>query len=183
MPDFRNFSWRAGLPLVAALLVWTVVAVMLQLHSHCPAMPGGPSDDWDIPQLVAYLNARGLGLRLVSGRKDGLLEREAFLTTTDRSWADLNELPKVRQFLHLWSGTLFCQRKRGESDRSSARENWGDCYLETGPFLLFGDRELLARVRAAFGPPLLSGDLLADEQRAPDRAARPPMEVAEGKGH
>jgi hypothetical protein len=157
-PAVSQLFWRAGWPFLAALLAGALLAITVRQRLDSYATPAGPLDDWDIPRLVDHLNGKGLGLRLVSTRKDGLLDGDAFLTTTDRDWLDLNELPKVPQLIHRWPGTLYCQRKTGENDWSDRVAYWGDCCLEAGPFLLFGDRELLARVRAALSAPIPPGD-------------------------
>ncbi len=48
-----------------------------------------------------------------------------------------------------WQGILYCERgPRGNSWSELTRE-WSDSYLIVGPFLLYGDRELLGRVGAA----------------------------------
>jgi hypothetical protein len=157
MLDVSNFSWRAGLPLLAAFFVGALLAISLGHRSGRSPTPDWPSDDWDIPQLVTFLNGKGLGLRLVSPRMDGLLlERDAFLTTTDREWSDFNVLPRVPERIQRWRGTLYCKLKKGENGGFDLGVNEGDCCLEAGPFVLFGDPALLARVRAAFNEPVTS---------------------------
>jgi hypothetical protein len=152
-------SWlrgRLGGPFLAVALAGALLAVLIRQCLDSPQPSAGPPDDWSIPQLVAYLNGKGLGLRMVSTRKDGIIDQNAFLTTTDRDWKELNGVPKVQEQMHCWSGTLFCLRKASESDWPDRVRFWGDCCLEAGPFVLFGDRELLARVEAAlsaFAPP------------------------------
>ena len=158
MPDVSKLSWRAGLPVLAALLAGVVLAVSIGQRQGGPAAPAGRLDDWDIPRLVAYLNGQGLGLRMVPTRKDGIASQNAFLTTTDQDWADLNDLGKIREQIDRWRGTLYCRQKTGEKDWSDQVHYWGDCCLEAGPFIFFGDRELLARVRAALGAPAPPGD-------------------------
>jgi hypothetical protein len=76
-------------------------------------------------------------------------------------------MPKVRERIHSWRGTLFCLRKSGENDWSDLVLSWGDCCLEAGPFLFFGDRELLARVRAALSALDSSGDSLPSRTTSP----------------
>src|SRR5262249_41093505 len=124
-PDVSKLFWRAGWPFLAALLAGGLLAVTVRQRLDSYATQAGPLNDWDIPQLVAHLNAKGLGLRLVSTRKDGLLDGDAFLTTTNRDWPDLNELPKVPQLVHRWPGTLYCQRKTVEDGWSDRVAYWG----------------------------------------------------------
>jgi hypothetical protein len=167
MPDVSKLSGRAGRPFLAALLGGALLAVALWQRPDGPAPPDRALNDWDIPQLVSYLNGNGLGLRLVPAQKGGASCQEAFLTTTDREWIDLNELPKIHERMHDWQGTLYCQRNAGGYDLSGQMDYWGDCCLAAGPFLLFGDRELLARVRAALSAPASSGDSLPSPTTAP----------------
>jgi hypothetical protein len=156
--NVRKPSWGAVWPFLAALLGGTLMAVALWQRPDGPAKPARPLNDWDIPQLVSYLNGQGLGLRLVPAEKDGVIDREAFLTTTDQDWSDLNVLPKLRERIHCWQGTLYCLRNKEGYVLSGQVDSWGDCCLVAGPFLFFGDRELLARVRAALSEPASSGD-------------------------
>jgi hypothetical protein len=148
MPSVSKLFWRACWLLSAAVLMGALLVVL--------AGPRGggrtrslPPDDWQIPQLVAHLNREGLGLRVVSTRVDGGVHHSAYLTTTDKEWVDLSALPRDRQQIDRWRGTLHCERFGSEHMRSDQAREWGDCCLVAGPFLLTGDRELLARVRAA----------------------------------
>src|SRR5262249_40297666 len=102
------------------------------------------------PQLVAHLNGEGLPLRLVSNRKDGVVAHTAYLTITGRTWEDLIGLRVYPEEIRHWRCTLYCERGTGSEDNwSDLSQLWGDCCLVVGPFLFFGDRELLGRVRAA----------------------------------
>jgi hypothetical protein len=135
------------------------------LFVHCvgertggPATAAAPLDDWDVPRLVACLNGKGLGLRVVSTLKGGGgSDRLAFLTTTDQGWEELSRLPRGRPQIDRWRGTLYCERGPAGGDWADLKREWGDCCLVVGPFLLFGDRELLGRVRAAL-PDTQPGD-------------------------
>jgi len=106
-------------------------------------------DDWDIPQFAAFLNERGLGLRLVSTMKGGDARYTAFLTTTDLEWENLNHLVKDAKRINEWRGTLYCERERGNDNWWLLTRHWGANYLIVGPFLLYGDPELLVLVRDA----------------------------------
>ncbi len=127
-----NFSWRAFWPLASVL-----VGGALCVHSV-------------VQRVVDYLKGKGLGLRVVSTLKDGGgTNRMAFLTTTDQGWEELSRLPRGRSQVDQWRGTLYCERGPAGGDWADLQRQWGDCCLVVGPFLLYGDRELLGRVRDA----------------------------------
>jgi hypothetical protein len=150
MPSLRKVSRRAGWPLLATLLASVLLVVWQAKRRTAATTPVVPLDDWDIPQLVVCLNREGLKLRTVATRKDGVIAQTAFLTTTSKGWEDLTLLPKVQEQINRWQGTLYCERgPRGEESWADLDQHWGDCYLVVGPFLFFGDRELLGRVRTA----------------------------------
>jgi hypothetical protein len=117
------------------------------------ASRGAPAADlsgWELPQLVEHLNAHGMGLRVVSVTKTNAPQgtNSAFLTTTKQTWSDLTHLLKVTEKIDTWAGTLYCERLHQPGARALQIELWGDCCLVVGPFLFFGDRELLARASA-----------------------------------
>jgi len=112
-------------------------------------MPDAALADWDIPRLAAYLNRKGLKLRVVSTMNACDSELTAYLTTTDRGWEELNRPLRGRAHIDRWRGTLYCERGPSGGDWADLVRDWGDCCLIVGPFLLFGDRELLGQVRAA----------------------------------
>ncbi len=154
-----KLAWQA-LWLLASVLVAGVLFVRCvgqRTRSHATA--AAPLDDWDIPRLVAYLNDRGLGLRVVSTMKGGGgSDRMAFLTTTDKGWEELSRPVRGRSQIDRWRGTLHCERGPAGGDWDDLARQWGDCCLVAGPFLLYGDRELLGRVRAALSDLPQPGD-------------------------
>jgi hypothetical protein len=62
---------------------------------------------WDIPQLVNHLNTRGLPVRLVFTKKDGITRSNAFLTTTDLGFESLNVLPRGKKYNDEWRGVVY----------------------------------------------------------------------------
>jgi hypothetical protein len=115
-----------------------------------PASTGVPPDDWEVPQLAAYLNGKGLGLRMVPIVKGGTIRQTAFLTTTSQRWDFFNHLMKDPKQMDRWQGTLYCERAPHWASWGDPTLQSGECCLVIGPFFLFGDRELLGRVRDAF---------------------------------
>jgi hypothetical protein len=143
-----KLPWRALWPLAFVLVAGALFVHCVGQRTRTPATVAVPPDDWDIPRLVAYLNGKGLGLRVVSTMNGGPSDRRAFLTITDKGWEELSRPLRGRSHIDRWRGTLSCERGPAASWADLTRE-WGDCCLVVGPFLLFGDRELLARVLAA----------------------------------
>src|SRR5262249_49698610 len=124
-----------------------------------PATAVAPPDDWDIPRLVAYLNSKGLGLRVGSVRSGGGgTAKGAFLTTPGKGGGEPSRPRRDPSAIDRWWGTLICERVPSFTDWDDLTRQWGDCCLEVGPFLLFGDRELLGRVRAALSEFTQPGD-------------------------
>jgi hypothetical protein len=161
MSVISKLSSRVGWPLLPAVLAAALLAGWIRSRAVDPAASAVPPDDWDIPQLVAFLNDAGLGLRIVSTQKDGVIGQAVFLTATNKEWDDLNHLPKHQKQIHQWRGTLYCEWGRagflmGDAWSALTRQ-WGDCCLVAGPFLFYGDRDLLDRVRAALAELALLG--------------------------
>jgi hypothetical protein len=109
-------------------------------------------DDWDVPRLARHLNEHGLGLRVLATSKRYDTPERAYLTTTDRTFEQLDVLPKAVALRRgTWKGTLYCQRTSNPVARELSAGVWEDedGLPVIGPFVFFGDPELLRRVRAA----------------------------------
>jgi hypothetical protein len=174
-----KLSSRPCPPWLAAFVVGTLLAVWVVGRGGERATTVGALDRWDVPRLAAYLNARGLGLRVVSTSQDGTNNLAAYLTTTDGRWEDFNRLTRDPRQIDQWRGTLICER-------ASLPEVWKDRigpsedgYLIVGPFLLYGDRDLRDRVRAALrGFVLLEGGAEPGVVRCPDAVCQGPGQQA-----
>jgi hypothetical protein len=103
----------------------------------------------DIPQLVSHLNARGLPVRIVYTRKDGITKSNAFLTTTDLSFESLNFLPRGKRYIGDWRGVAYCEIIMNPGRRADAGIGMEGCSLEFDHFIFVGDPDLLARIGAA----------------------------------
>jgi hypothetical protein len=109
-------------------------------------------DDWDVSRLARHLNDRGLGLRVLSTSATYDTPDSVYLTTTDLNFEQLDVLPKsVKVSRAPWKGSLFCQRMSNPEKREWFARTWEDedGLPIVGPFVFFGDPELLRRVRAA----------------------------------
>lgn len=107
-------------------------------------------DEWDIPKLADYLNRAGLQVQLCSSQKSGWITRNAYLTTTPKSWDELNRLginPGPSR-IHEWRGVVYCERLgKGEPGFNLLCHS-----LVVGPFLFYSDSELLRRIEAILAP-------------------------------
>ena len=137
-------SVRRALPLAVFLVVASlVVATRVRRVSQAADTR---LDDWTVPELIDHLRKEGLELRVLPTQQDGLARYNAFLTTTNKTWEELNLVLKVPEQADRWRGTLYVERSHDTDIRVQC---WGDCCLVAGPFVFFGDRNLLARVRVA----------------------------------
>jgi hypothetical protein len=109
---------------------------------------GAVPNDWQIEDLVTHLRQNGLELRAVPTFPKGSVNHGAFLTTTDQSWQQLNTLHTDPDHLEPWKGTVFCTRAETAAG-SVSLELWEDGGTRVGPFVLFGDPELRARIQKA----------------------------------
>lgn len=146
MQHFARYSFPAAVVLATTFLTVSVGPRVIQR-----AVMQRRLNDWDVPALVEHLDRAGLKLRLCSPRKDGAITRFAYLTTTDKTWADLSCLRRndSRGFQE-WRGTVFCERSN--KDWQLAFDPRDERYLEVGPFVFYGDVELLERIRVLLMP-------------------------------
>ena len=137
--------------LCTTMLAMTVLGVSLSQRLSTRASAPRSLDDWSIPELADHLNRAGLHMRLQSTSKDGVIGGTVFLTTTAKDWDDLNLLPKDPSQLREWRGTVYCERVGGD-DRAYLVRLWGDHCFVVGPFIFYGDAELLQRIDAILAP-------------------------------
>jgi hypothetical protein len=130
-------------PLLVLALIWVWV------WRTGPPVPRRDLTRWDLPRLLEHLRARGVDLYATSPMKDGPIVDKVYLTTEPRDWPELQQLFRDNDQIDRWRGVLFCERLNVQDDRTWDLQRWGDCCLVVGPFVFFGDRDLLARVRAA----------------------------------
>jgi hypothetical protein len=135
------------------LLSGIPVLIILSTGKERIARPVVRLDEWSVPQLVEYLEGRLPGLRAVPTDRKGLTWRNVYLTRTDRGWDRLNHLPWDRGRIDRWRGTVYCELVSDPEERVIVAGMWGDCGMAAGPFVLFGDPELLAEIREALTGP------------------------------
>jgi hypothetical protein len=70
-----------------------------------------------------------------------------------RRAANERSQPPRREAVDRWRGPVFCERVVQAGSRDLQIEMGGDACLVVDPFVFFGDRDLLARIRDALGAP------------------------------
>jgi hypothetical protein len=139
---------------VRLLAVQLAVALLVAALMAVPGLRRGEArgvamDDWQIEDLVAHLRAKGLEFRAVPTFQKAPLDYGAFLTTTDDPWSKLNGLHTGTPWIETWKGTVSCHHVY----KGPAADDWFDLYGDNatciGPFVLYGDPALRARIVAA----------------------------------
>jgi hypothetical protein len=77
---------------------------------------------------------------------DGNYEAGFYLTAAPTSWETLNGLPRMPERAVRWHGVAHCRRCGVEQPFV---DHWGEHGLAAGPFLFFGDPDLLTQIRVA----------------------------------
>jgi hypothetical protein len=142
MLRFSRYGWWP------AVFVTMILLAVASRPSKDFAPSSRPIDDWSMVELVEHLNRMGVEVRLRSTQQNGAFLHSVFLTTIDKDWHALNSLNKDDKRIGEWRGVLHCARV-GEGQAIRALHLLGDRCLVVGPFLFYGDAELLRRVHAA----------------------------------
>jgi hypothetical protein len=64
-----------------------------------------------------------------------------------------DRLLKLPEHVAVWKGVVYCERNVDDLNRESRLRLWGGRCLCAGPFLFFGDPELLEEIRSAIQVP------------------------------
>jgi hypothetical protein len=141
------------LPMTTKLAVVLVGAcVAAGLGSLRGAPRGEAMDGWQVEDLVARLHQHGLEFRASPTRINGSVNQGAILTTTDKSFLELDGVGVFPEYVGQWQGTVKCYVVSRRFPQFAPRtELWTEeCYCRVGPFILFGDPELRARICQVF---------------------------------
>jgi hypothetical protein len=128
-----------------------LLPVTIRQHRASPTSSTRPFEDWNVIDLVEHLEHMGLKLQLRSTTANGVLGQTVYLTTDEKRWVDLNYLNKDPKRIHEWEGVIYCERVKG-ADTTPALRLWREHCLVVGPFLFYGDGELLRSIRGALAP-------------------------------
>jgi hypothetical protein len=106
--------------------------------------------NWHLADFVRHLHERGLHLKVVSSRQDGRWGGDLYLTeNSDLTWQSFQVKPRTAARIEQWRGSVWVRRlPRG--DTAWSLYDWQEPGCRIGPFLLFGDEELIERIRQTF---------------------------------
>jgi hypothetical protein len=135
--------------LCAIFLMIAMLTAWLGSRRMASAPPSLAMDDWDVPKLVAYLRKAGVEVYTVPCQRNDVVDGCAFLSVTQKAWRDVYALTKGPNHIHEWRGIVYCARESSD-DAASLATQWGDRCLRIGPFICYGDADLLARIGATF---------------------------------
>ena len=141
-----RWNWRYVL-LCGAFTAMTFLTVWLGLRRAAPQPAPLLLDDWDIPQLAAYLNRAGVEVDVLPTQKNGVARSNGFLMVVKKEWSYVNGLTKDASHIHKWRGIVYCGRQPPFILADLACQ-WHNHCLRVGPFIFYGDAELLARIGA-----------------------------------
>lgn len=115
-------------------------------------MPSSPvslmMDDWNVPRLVAHLRKAGVEVHTMPCQQNDVLDSCVYLSVNQKQWSDVSGLSKSPKRIHEWRGIVYCVRESPDSAENLAAQ-WGDRCLRIGPFICYGDADLLGRIGAA----------------------------------
>jgi hypothetical protein len=110
-----------------------------------------PAPGWRLAEFIDHLHAQGIHLRVITDRPDGPCCNAAVLTEDpDETWSSCQKKPKVVERIGRWRGSIWVQRIDCSTDTESLLWQWGEYGCRIGNFLLFGDKQIIDRIRRAF---------------------------------
>jgi hypothetical protein len=142
MTKFTRTAWAVAVGIAISLSSLSAGLWWAHRPCACAAM-----DNWKFEDIAWHLRRNGLELRVVPTPPNNPLWVSAYLTTTNKSVEQLSILPAEPERIADWNGTVNCRLSISGAAGDSPASNWGDCWMRVGPFLLFGDRDLMARIR------------------------------------
>jgi hypothetical protein len=98
-------------------------------------------------EMASFLRGKLPGARVVSTRADGRIDRSFLLTLGDLEDEKLRKLPRVADRAEEWHGTVLCEWLVNWEPAELFLEQWGENAYARPPFVFFGDKRLLARIK------------------------------------
>jgi len=110
-----------------------------------------PAPGWGLAEFIDHLHGQGIQLRVIPDWPDGTRCVAAFLTEDpDETSSSLQSKPKVVERVGRWRGSVWVRRIHCSTDVEGLLWQWGEYGCRIGNFLLFGDKQIIDRIRRAF---------------------------------
>jgi hypothetical protein len=136
------------------LPLWIVVSIFLAaviavpwtcgLRSRTVPPPTHPELS-TLTELADLLSQAAPELRMVTTAKNGNFESGIYLCKESRSREQLRLLPRTSRDVGKWQGVVYCERIGNTLPEWEIQE-WDEHAMQIGPFLFFGDTDLLRRI-------------------------------------
>jgi hypothetical protein len=142
---------RNPLPLWIVVSVFLAAVVAVPLTCWMRTSPATPppalTELTTIAELTTVLSQQAPELHTVPIVKNGSLERGFYLSTASRSWEQLGAVTRSARDAAKWQGVVYCEYVSNIMPVSEGDiQEWGEHGMQIGPFLFFGDPDLLRRI-------------------------------------
>jgi hypothetical protein len=104
-----------------------------------------------LAEFIDHARAAGLQLRVVPAREDGKWGNSVYLTENpETTWRSLQGKNRNVEHIDQWKGVLWIEHLPVEAYTEWYVSEWGSNGCQIDRFVVFGDDQLIARLRKAF---------------------------------
>jgi hypothetical protein len=134
-----SFKLQCAFCLLILCLLGLLLSQSLITYQASP-----PARIADLHELAVHLRQKGMDLRGVSSRGDGLWLNTIYLTNTDKKDMEIRGLAVHPSRVDEWKGTVIVFSDNALWPHHI--EGWGENCLRWNAFLFFGDKEILMQI-------------------------------------
>jgi len=128
------------------LILVTTFGCLVQTYRLNAYRPPSDSSDSCLHDLACRLSKRGLKARVVAERKDGLLVGAIYFTQTELKDSEIRNLSPGSTSVSPWRGTIKITYDSKLPMTEHRFINSDDSEYHYGPFVIFGDKELIRKI-------------------------------------
>jgi hypothetical protein len=135
-------------PMWIGVSLFAVSIAMVPLIYRVSSQPIPPPGT--LTELTELLSQKAPELHVVPRRENGPVDG-LWVSVRPLDRDQLPNLSRIHERGDRWQGIVFCEQVReGFVIPKEIIHDWGEYGLQIGPFLFFGDPDLLRRIRALF---------------------------------
>jgi hypothetical protein len=139
-------SLKSGLAQCCGLLFVLIGAALLFLTpSETPLDTRG----WKMSDFLEHLKYRGLELHVVPAAEQGRCDNVYLTEDPNATWASMQCKSMTLERIHQWHGVVSVEHTYPWIDRGHELAQWASYGCRIGDFILFGDAQILQRIREA----------------------------------